>query len=1277
MPIFNIKGPPGVLSEEMKSMWEGCSMPIVGRLRRISKEPKPRDWGDPLFDQFLSTLATSEREHVERACFEYFPSQKNIHASYYSTRKYDRPQPVLDRQLWDISYDWTVRHFLPAMGGAVLRDPEICAWNLRRWTTPGYPWCWVWPTKGQALDDERFWDYYRQYRSRLFADNVLWGSTVKSDELRPPEKIELNELRTFLSAPIHHNIATMEMCSDMNERLYNSTMTFSAIGTSNYNGEWHHMTRQLVHENNFGSDLSNQDASMWRELMYDMAEFRFEMLKPSLQTEENWVRLENIYRQIVDSLIVLANGEIVMKDTGNPSGCGNTITDNTVGLYRAMAYAWLRIFYKKYHSDMLRFRLQQECQYTYYNKNVRGNIIGDDGRWSVSKGAVADFNPKTIAPEFAEFYMIIKFEFPESRPITDIEFLSHKTLLYMGKYVPALDYERGVASLAWKGATLLDLPDLGARGFKSKPANLQVHYTLQRALDLRREGFWNKEFFDLADRFARWILKEYQQELQKPAVDGPLAGKPLEDILASFLPDRALEFLYTRNECEKQCQLVPALNVSNANNKYCECSPVHSFYSFFVFSQARITDKKDADLRNRVFWNLAAPVTEPLKYLHKQAVHGVGHLLGKEFHPDKDFLLRSLPTEAMSGSHKRRKKHSSKGKRKGSHKGSHKASSKGKRRNPRRGSSKPKRNASLKKQIQRILPMPVRMPKMPSARLRVAGRGHKGVAMRFSDVVNFSAVTVGSSTHPAGETINIVGGMPEGTCIAAIPMNPVSMSSVSLLKTRAVTYRKFKISRMQLRYVPQIVPGSTGGGNTPAVGSIAVVWDDDTGSPLASVGSQLREDVIRAHRGRFTSTLLEQMVVPCPSAERGFQRWYDIAPGTDARLSTQAYCYVFLTASPTGTTQYPVGKVFIEGTCHFLEDTLAPTLGAVDYAYSKATAWSTSNPLNATAITSVPGSTFAAMPAYNPAVANFSKHLGSNLGVSIGWYVTNLEYVLSFPSPGNYLILVNTNITGGTASSTGSLISLVSADTNGCTATDLATNIFTNTVAPGTGNYVDALMCNVTTLNANLAFQVWSRGLTFNTTGYAFLVCLLSIGFPGGYIAGLGMLPEAKTQYDRSQRREEMRSIMSDMLLATCICGLRGCSLCFPDGKDTTPSTCPLCIERYQGRLYKDAGIRASAGESKVTLGPAHVRQLTDTRADFPSLERKYEEKKEEEMSEPEHVRERIPGKAMKRWLSYLDVVAPQIVDCHDCDAFSWPIAACVAHLKAATLVKSWRLLPE
>jgi len=762
-------------------------MPWRGRIHRRAKEPRDRYWGDELFFKFVNTLQSSEQEHVEQALQEYFPSQKSRFASYHSTRKYDRPQPVLNRQLWEISRMWTVQHFQVAMAGARLTSPAIYAWSLRPWTTPGFPFVWTWPTKAQALQDEKFWDFYEQYKASDFEWDVLWGSTVKSDELRPPEKIVLSELRTFLSSPIHHNIALGEMCADMNDRLKNSTATWSTLGRSNFNREWHDTMSSFKHPHFFGADLSNQDASMFREAMLDQAGIRFEMLGRDLQTEQNWKRMSNLYIQIVYSLIVLAQGEVVEKDTGNPSGSGNTITDNTMILFRCYAYCWLLLWLEKYNSFEV-FQFQDEFRYSTYMKHVIARIIGDDSLLNISDHALAVFHIRAIVRAMWSLFIVLKPENDE--PLADFQelsFCSHTTKTYFGTYVPVMEYSRGVASLGWKGASLLHR----AGAEVNDPS---VHYTLQRALDIRREGFWNDRLFALADAFVRWILEEYAPLLSKPAANGPIAGKPLEDILASYLSEQALIYLYTGKESVvKQC--------AGASGR----SPqkrVERQFQLCVFGIS-MPPKQTKKFSERFHDAVVEPLEAAADSITRAPVRVINKIAGTKLDPLGTAFHKQVfaETDSKMSSSGKKKAHSKK-KRK-SRKGSKKKMSVGKATAIISGQARNVSSARRRRAFQKFNKS-IGKSKAPAAMLGVRGARPRNIRLSTSAGLTMKGGVISGVTELTPDlTVSTTEDI-AGTVLITLPINALAIAPSSRFSTFAANYDEYCFEELQVCLEPDM-----------------------------------------------------------------------------------------------------------------------------------------------------------------------------------------------------------------------------------------------------------------------------------------------------------------------------------------------------------------------------------------------------------------------------------------------------------------------------------------
>jgi len=775
-------------------------MPLRGRIRRRAKEPRDRWWGDKLFFDFFQTLPRGEQEHIEQALQEYFPSQKSHFASYHSTRKYDRPQPVLNRQLWNISREWTIQHFYPAMGGAKLTSPSMYAWTLRPWTTPGYPLNWRWPTKADALADDEFWDFYEQYRKAHFAWDVLWGSTVKSDELRPPEKIALSELRTFLSSPLHHNVALGEMCADMNDRLARSTSTWCTLGRSAFHRDWHDMLARLPHKNFFGADLSNQDASMFREAMLEQAEIRFEMYDRAHQTDENWERLSNLYIQIVYSLIVLAQGEVVEKDSGNPSGSGNTITDNTMILFRLLSYSWLMLWLEHYET-FDRFSFQEEFHYTYYISKVSANLIGDDLLLNEHDDVLAVFHIRGIVRVLWSLFVVMKPEFEE--PIQDLcklSYCSHTSMRYYGTYVPVMEFSRGVASLAWKGASLLHR--------QGKPQDdPSVHYTLQRVLDIRREGFWNEQLFRLADSLARWILETHRELLAIPARTGPLAGTTLENIMSAYLTPSALIYLYTGKEgLAKQCSFEA---VRPTASKLCSRVSSCTLTSLMSRNLSKNTAAalvaaqlvKGKTVKEAVHDTFVEPLEKTADYLTATPVRVINSVAGTHFKPLGQAFHENVLIEdsAMAKSQKKKKKHTKgKGKKK---RQSEKQVAKAVAvlaKEPAKVSHKQRARAA------RTFNRAAGLSRAPAAQLGVRGARPRNIKLNTSAGLTMKGGVISGVTEITPDLVVSPGDDVAGTVLVTLPLSALAIAPGSRFADFAVNYDQFIFEEAQLCLEPDL-----------------------------------------------------------------------------------------------------------------------------------------------------------------------------------------------------------------------------------------------------------------------------------------------------------------------------------------------------------------------------------------------------------------------------------------------------------------------------------------
>jgi len=173
--------------------------------------------------------------------------------------------------------------------------------------------------------------------------------------------------------------------------------TWSFVGCTKFLGEWDALYRRLGRygkprseeflRNAFELDESAFDCSLFRRAMYGQRDIRWSMLDPLERTPENWSRFSALYDDVVETVICLETGEIVRKSTGNPSGCSNTVVDNTMILFRLLAYAWI----------LLARAEGRPTTYLDFKQEVEAALNGDDNTFTVSDEVVGWFNATSVS----------------------------------------------------------------------------------------------------------------------------------------------------------------------------------------------------------------------------------------------------------------------------------------------------------------------------------------------------------------------------------------------------------------------------------------------------------------------------------------------------------------------------------------------------------------------------------------------------------------------------------------------------------------------------------------------------------------------------------------------------------------------------------------------------------------------------------------------------------------------------------------------------------------
>jgi len=500
-------------------------MKLVGKVQRYSYDRKGRDQDDPFFAEFcVSKLGSSPISLFTK----YGLAVPNKLAGYSSLIKYDKPQPILDSLIRKKAMEWTKKHFAIMGNSKVWHDFDYIKSELNMSASAGFGW-----GSDPSIRTKR--DFYNCPGAKEFVDSyfddikhqygpvVFWTNNVK-EEIRDREKIFLNKLRTFTGSPIEHVHACTRMFGDMNDKFYRSGNTgahWSFVGSTKFRRGWTQLFRRLSkHPNAYELDESEYDSSLFREVMYFMADLRVGMLAEEERTQENINRVWNLYVEIVDSVIVTQDGDVVTKNTGNPSGSSNTIVDNTIILFFLLAYAWLILCPEDFSS------------YESFTSNVEAALNGDDNDWTVSDVGNKFFNALQVSKVWSGLGVTTKYgDSPDPRKLEDCQFLSSSFKKIGLDWVPVPDTQKVMCSMAYH--------------LKSPTPR----WSLLRACALRIESFWNDECRQLLHSYILWLLTEYAMELRVPCDPADQNDVfTFEHVFAVFKTDFQLRSLYLCEE---------------------------------------------------------------------------------------------------------------------------------------------------------------------------------------------------------------------------------------------------------------------------------------------------------------------------------------------------------------------------------------------------------------------------------------------------------------------------------------------------------------------------------------------------------------------------------------------------------------------------------------------------------------------------------------------------------------------------------------------------------
>jgi len=461
----------------------------------------------------------------------YGMAQLSSDACFKSFAKYDRGQPSLREALFERAWAMTEKKYYPLMGGSDVLSEEEALAEMDMTSSCGYPGNLECKNKREWLGSSRRKALLTDFYDVIGGNNpnqivALWKVAQKR-ELLPDEKIKDGKVRTFTASSIEFSVAANRLFVHQNLKMNESNMlqtssSTSFVGGNKFGGGWHRFYKEMdVFKKAYALDKASFDASCYVRNFQKIRDFRVKCWKPEYRTEQNKRRADHIYGSIVNSVCVLENLDVLVKDTGNPSGSTNTINDNTLILDAQDNYAWLCEC-----EDQGRLTSLED-----FEENVKLALNGDDDTYTVSEIGDTLFSGKQVAKHLTSVGFVTKTDCWEARELKEVDFLSQWFVQDQDskKWYPCPKTNKVLCSLL----------------YASETDDVRWHYL--RACALRIDSFWNLECRSVLDDYIVWMRQTYRSELC-----GTIRDLTMKEIFGLYMSDSQLYALYSGKESWKE-----------------------------------------------------------------------------------------------------------------------------------------------------------------------------------------------------------------------------------------------------------------------------------------------------------------------------------------------------------------------------------------------------------------------------------------------------------------------------------------------------------------------------------------------------------------------------------------------------------------------------------------------------------------------------------------------------------------------------------------------------
>lgn len=499
----------------------------MGKPKQLD-DPFLRDW---LTEQYLAVSTTIEEQHS--TWFYGSPGKKS---AYKSVMKYWLPISPPDPNIFHYAQQWLIKKFLFMGDSKIDFDFQYVTSQLRMSTSPGYPYIRnqgdipAFPTKKKMFQYQEGKYAQAEYNRYLDAlkskdySTISFHTLAAKYELRKKKKIDNDDFRTYISANVCATMAGIGICGEMNQKLYHSwDHSPSFIGGSMFHGAWNILFQRLSkHPNAFECDESNWDATLHEFLINALRDAMWQFVREQDRTPINRIIWDNLFKDIVFSLIICPNGDLILKLQGNPSGCFLTIVVNTLILYMLFCYSWIRLC------------PDEELQYNFtaFDNLLSLALCGDDNLGSYSDEIKSWFSTFKVADEWRSLGVIAKKEAQSEGKLINLGFLSQKTLLLSGMYLPYPDHDKVISSL-----------------LRHSYGRHHPRWTMLKLYAMRIYSFWNRKTRVLLAQFIAYMERNFMQVLSSPRNESdPMDMFTWEQVKSVYKTDQEITALFINNE---------------------------------------------------------------------------------------------------------------------------------------------------------------------------------------------------------------------------------------------------------------------------------------------------------------------------------------------------------------------------------------------------------------------------------------------------------------------------------------------------------------------------------------------------------------------------------------------------------------------------------------------------------------------------------------------------------------------------------------------------------